>query len=508
MKIIPILIAIGATLQAADHAVSTSAELQAALNKAAPGDTITLASGKTFQGNFVIPAKPGSNPANPITIRSSQFTNGTTGVRVSPADAAKMAKVVAPSAQPGFRFASQAANYRLTGVEILPVAGVYSYDLIQMGATEKEASLLPQNIQIDHCYIHGDPGKGSKRGIALNGVNVKIHDNYISDIKSNFQDSQAILGWNGGDKIWIFNNYLEATGENIMFGGATPPIRGAVPSNITIQQNYFRKPLEWKGQPWVVKNLLEFKSGRHVRVIGNILENCWVKAQIGMAVNVTPRTEWWKGQITAPWITVEDLTFEYNIVRNADQFLLIAGTDDSDKSNTQRLLGATFRHNLIYDIGHWGFIIKQSPKDLVIDHNTVVQKYSIVNLSGGGDAMKATGFQFTNNLISSAGYGIYGDNTGSGEVALKKFFPAGYTFSGNVLFGYGKSSGAGYPKGTKMISDISKVGFADVEAKNFILASSKKAKNAEDSPRPGANVERVDALTAGVVEGRIQNPVR
>src|SRR5687768_2764070 len=53
---------------AAVIAVNAGDDLQAALNSAAPGDTITLQAGATFAGDFVLPVKEGSTY---ITIRSS-----------------------------------------------------------------------------------------------------------------------------------------------------------------------------------------------------------------------------------------------------------------------------------------------------------------------------------------------------------------------------------------------------------------------------------------------------
>jgi hypothetical protein len=48
--------------------VNAGGNLQAALNRAAPGDTILLQAGATFQGNFELPVKP---VGGYITIRSS-----------------------------------------------------------------------------------------------------------------------------------------------------------------------------------------------------------------------------------------------------------------------------------------------------------------------------------------------------------------------------------------------------------------------------------------------------
>ena len=45
------------------------------------------------------------------------------------------------------------------------------------------------------------------------------------------------MGWNGPGPFLIENNYLEAAGENVMFGGSDPSIANLVPSNITIRRN-------------------------------------------------------------------------------------------------------------------------------------------------------------------------------------------------------------------------------------------------------------------------------
>src|SRR2546428_433039 len=79
---------------------------------------------------------------------------------------------------------------------------------------------------IDLCFIHGWDGQTIKRGVALNdrgttGAN-GVFNSYLSDFKSTepITDTQAICGWNGTGPYIIQNNYLEAAGENVMFGGA------------------------------------------------------------------------------------------------------------------------------------------------------------------------------------------------------------------------------------------------------------------------------------------------
>ena len=94
--------------------------------------------------------------------------------------------------------------------------------------------------------MHGDRYKGQKRGVALNGKQLSVLNSYISDIKAMNADSQAINGYNGAGPFTIENNYLEAAGENVMFGGADPAVTNLVPSDIVLRRNHLFKPLAWR----------------------------------------------------------------------------------------------------------------------------------------------------------------------------------------------------------------------------------------------------------------------
>ena len=52
--------AVPGTASGATLTIPAGGDLQAALNNAAPGDTIVLAAGATYTGSFVLPAKSGS----------------------------------------------------------------------------------------------------------------------------------------------------------------------------------------------------------------------------------------------------------------------------------------------------------------------------------------------------------------------------------------------------------------------------------------------------------------
>ena len=96
----------------------------------------------------------------------------------------------------------------------------------------------------------------------MNSASTEVLNSYISDVHGRGYDTQAICTWNGPGPFKIINNYLEAAGENVMFGGSPAAIPNLVPTDIEIRNNYFFKPLSWyvndpsyAGIRWSVRNL-------------------------------------------------------------------------------------------------------------------------------------------------------------------------------------------------------------------------------------------------------------
>jgi PKD repeat protein len=227
--------------------VAAGGNLQQALDDARPGDTILLEEGAEFVGNFVLPAKTGTEW---ITLRTAapDTVLPHAGERIAPSDAQRLARLRSPSGDPALRTAPGAHHWH---VEYLEFAASYqgNGDIIQIGdGTSAQDTLgeVPHDIVLSHLYVHGDPAFGQKRGIALNGASVTVRDSYIAECKGVGQDTQAIAGWNGPGPFTIENNYLEAAGENVMFGGADPAIADLVPGDITFRRNYLSRPMAWR----------------------------------------------------------------------------------------------------------------------------------------------------------------------------------------------------------------------------------------------------------------------
>jgi hypothetical protein len=240
--------------------------------------------GATFTGNFILPAK--ADATSYITIRSAGDPSALPppGVRIDPWYAPQLAKLRSPNSLPALATDAYAHHYR---IELLELQGspLGYYDILTLGdgsSSQNTLAMVPHHLIVDRVYVHGNATIGQKRGIALNSASTTIENSYISDIKSEDQDAQAICGWNGPGPYTIINNYLEASGENVMFGGEDPAIVDLVPSDIVFARNYLSKPLDWQWQPWIVKNLFELKNARRVTIDGNIMENNWVSSQSGL----------------------------------------------------------------------------------------------------------------------------------------------------------------------------------------------------------------------------------
>jgi hypothetical protein len=427
--------------------VPAGGDLQAAINQARSGDRVLLAPGATYTGNFSLPVH-GGDAAITIATDVDESRVPARGGRIAPDHAPLLAKLRAPNSNAVLRTAPGARHWRLELVEVLPGASPNG-DLIQLGdggSAQRSESAVPRDLAIDRCYIHGDRDAGQKRGIALNSGRTAITGSYLSDFKFSGADSQAIAGWNGTGPYLIENNYLEASGEAFLLGGADPWISGLVPTDITFRLNVVSRPVAWRQQKWQVKNLFELKNARRVLVEHNLFENNWSGAQSGFAIVITPRNQ--DGR--APWSTVEDVTFRANIVRNAGGGINILGRDNERPSGVVR--GVRIAHSIFTGIDSkaWGgsgiFLqIGEAPEGIVVEHNTVIHNGNVITVYGGTKERPAAvrGFVFRDNLLHHNRYGVHGQDRAPGNDTLDAFFP-GAVFLCNALAGGSRSD---YPDG-------------------------------------------------------------
>ncbi len=247
IRLATVLCAYAMPVTAEVRRVNAGDDLQAALNAARPGDELRLAPDATFSGNFVLPVIDG---ATPITVRTDLPDAALPGptLRVTPALAGRFAKIVSPNTAAALSTAPGAHHWRLMFLEFPPTKEGYG-DIIQLGdgsSAQSQSSQIPYEIVLDRVYIHGHPLFGQKRGIALNARAITIRNCYIADIKTVGADAQAIGGWNGPGPFSIENNYLEASGEVFLLGGADPAIPNLVSEDVSVRYNHMSRPMAWR----------------------------------------------------------------------------------------------------------------------------------------------------------------------------------------------------------------------------------------------------------------------
>ncbi len=451
--------------------VNSGGDLQAAINAAQPGDEIVLQAGATFTGPITLPNFSGSGW---ITITSSGAGALTPGVQVNPNEASDMATIAAPgSNEPALQTAPGAHNYYISGLNITAASSVTQMtSLVNLGSGNSDQNTVaqePSNIIIDRSYIHGSATLTLTRAISLQSASTAIINSYISDVHSASQDTQAIAGWNGSGPYLIQNNFLEASGENVLFGGADPSIPNLIPSDITIQNNDFYKDPSWQSLGYDVKNLFELKNADRVLVQNNTFENNWVNAQAGYAILFQSVNQGG----TAPWSQVANVTFQRNVVLNSPNGINICATQLG--TGATPAANININNNLLYNIGtaSGGTLFQVlgyggSLSNLSITNNTGILS-ATAPTSGSAvmfDGNPTNGFTFNNNVLSNGDYGIIGTNYSSGNPTLAYYAPGG-SYSGNVLIGGLASQYSSYP-GNYFPSSVS---FVDPSTGNYNLAN-------------------------------------
>jgi len=254
------------------------------------------------------------------------------------------------------------------------------------------------------------------------------------------------------------------------------------------------------GDVWTVKNLLELKNARNVVIEQNVFENHWASAQAGYSIVFTPRNQ----DGGCPWCVVEDVTFQFNVVRNVAAGINILGYDTPNSSQqTKRIrISQNLFHNVSQSLGGsaWFLLLGNSPRDITIDHNTIdADGTAVLYVYGGSDGgiLPVPGFTFTNNAARHNDYGIAGAQVSFGNQVIAAFFGDGQVRA-NWLQGGPASS---YPSGNYFEGSFGSA-FADAPNANYAAVSTGPlAGRATDGSNIGADMGLLAAALASARNG-------
>ncbi|MEO6528285.1 MAG: Ig-like domain-containing protein [Gemmatimonadaceae bacterium] len=417
--------------------LAATANLQAAIDAAVPGDELLLAPGATYTGNFTLPNK-GTSTAW-IVIR----TDGTLpapGTRMTPSLAVPMAKIISssPFNESLIVTALGAHHYRFVGVEMGVTTAVAQLNaLIRFGAGDftQTAANTAHHLILDRVYLHGTPTTSVSRCLALNSGETAIMDSWFAQCHGNGGDSQAIAGWNGPGPFLIENNHLEGGHEVIVFGGGSFTVTNGSPSDITVRGNHIMRPLSWKGI-WQAKNLVETKHVKRLLIEGNVVENNWADAQNGFAFVMKAENQ----DNDTPWTTSQDITIRYNRIRNTGSVFSLSGQYSAvDPRPTILSARFTVYDNIIenvnvspYSADGIAWQLLNGLSDVAMFHNTTYNAGQSMQaiLFDGAAIQRMT---FHSNAVYNGQYGVFAAG-GSGTLALANFAPSSM-FKYNVIVG-------------------------------------------------------------------------
>ncbi len=529
--------------------VASGQSIEKVLAEASCGDIIQLEAGATFSGNMVVPAKP-CDDSHWIIIRTSAPDSSLPpeGTRLTPCyggvsslpgrpplNCTSTANVLAKiefNARGGsgpISFAPGANHYRLIGLEITredspgPV-----YNLIQFAGSA-------DHIVLDRVWIHGTAQAESVRGILLGQSRyVAVVDSFFTDFHcvagtGACGDAQAIAGGIGDGPMGpykIVDNFLEASGENIMFGGGQAT---ATPQDIEVRHNHMFKPLTWmkgqpgyvggtNGNPFIVKNLFELKNAQRVLLDGNIMENSWGGfTQVGFGILLTPKNP--GSRNPCPDCRVTDVTIRYNWISHVGAGIQIANVL-SDNGTAARDGERYSIHDIVIDDidgtryrGPGRFAqISVSPgapliQNVAINHVTAFPSnmlFMIGDMVAASTPMK--NFAFTNSIVNAGGTPVW--STGGGpancafhddpDITFSTCF-SGVTFVGNAIIT--TSPKFSWPKKNFFPASAGALRFANYNGGiggDYRLASSSPYKGkATDGKDLGADMDAIHSATAG-----------
>jgi len=537
--------------------VNAGGDLQSALNNAQCGDTIQLQAGATFTGQFMVPAK-NCDSHHWMIIRTSAADSAlpAEGLRATPCYAGVtslegrppyscpnpknvMARVeIAKYGNGPFQIANGASYIRFIGLEITrPVGTPGDAILILVKGTA-------DHIIVDRSWLHGAPQDETHNGISLDGVtNAAIVDSYFNDFhcaaKGSCTDAHAISGGvsttqDGPFKIQ--NNFLEASGEAVMFGGGAATM---TPADIEVIGNHFWKPWQWMkgsqpfvggpdGSPFIVKNHLELKNAVRVLIEANLMENSWGGfSQTGYGILLTPKNQHTPGGNVCPSCQVTDVTIRYVHISHVGAGIQMATAlgDSGKDGGSQALAGTRWSiHDVVIDDVSRNYLgggdifemgntwPKNGLNTVTINHVTAFPDPNSHMIVTGNLYQNASmyGLVFTNNLVITGRYPVWNTEGGAASCAFKDVpvttfsncFTT-FTFANNALV----ATPAVYPPSTwpqnnmfpATTDSVGFVNFNNGNGGNYELQSSSPYKNkGTDGKDLGADIAGLNAALANV----------
>ena len=226
--------------------ITNGTNLKAAITAATAinNPVITITAGVTYDFDGIKYDLPNRTGSGYLTLRTSAHAALPVGTnRVFPADASDLA-IITPGDKAGFPAENSAEaafaasmgatpghHYRFLGIAFNVKFPTLSYNnpdaFIDLGAGGATSlTQLPHHIQVDRCAFNltGNTTAQFTRGVVVRASDVAVVNSYLFRQQRTGADVQSIL-FSMGERLNVMNNFLNATTENFMSGGADIGIR-------------------------------------------------------------------------------------------------------------------------------------------------------------------------------------------------------------------------------------------------------------------------------------------
>ena len=254
-------------VSAATITVPAGGNFQAAIDSAAPGDTIVLTAGASYIGNFRLRKKSGASASSYITIITSNMSGiSAEGVRVGPQNDAAMPKVLTPgNGLPAIETDAGAGFYKFIGIYISagygtdPTKQYGSSFLITISNGNDSNPLygpwLSHDITFDRCHVAGKFGD-SRFAFAVLGERLTVTNSVIDEFANPPGNDSAGFWFPNAGGHWLENNLISAGMWCIDMGGgdSDSPNRAKIVSATRTQATLS----EMEGTPPAVGDLVAF----------------------------------------------------------------------------------------------------------------------------------------------------------------------------------------------------------------------------------------------------------
>lgn len=331
--------------------------------------------------------------------------------------------IYTPGVHSGVRFEGP-VTYMVPGIIL---------DNCRIEGTHREDILLTMHHhgQFNNSVAIGSPN-GAHRGINVNCRGWRVTRSRVLNVFHDIQ-TNGIAGWEGCADGVVEDCDIEASGQNIIYGGSYCGHADLIPQDIVHKNLTLLKPERWLKDPTVtVVNHFEIKNGKRIKATNVRAQGCRPGGgQDGSSILLTVR------QDPPPYCCVEDIELSDWDIEDVEGGIQILGHDDmfpppqDGYGLVERVLLKNLHFRRLKDNARQ-IHINSGSKNLTIQGMTVFESaltnsfITFSNMNYINENLTVTGCN-----VPSGRYGIIGDGL-MGQDALDQFAP-GCVFTDNVI---------------------------------------------------------------------------